>query len=77
MIGFGKQQTLSLEDDVRRPRTEDVRPGDRLVLVDEMHRQVVVRGRDRRKRRGVNWKVVAWIWIAASVLHLLGHYVQL
>ncbi len=72
MVRFGKQETLfHQEDDVRRKTEEIVRPGDRLTLVDDQLVEVVVRGRDRRK--GVNWKVVAWIWIAASVLHALAH----
>lgn len=71
MIGFGKQETLFHQEENVRRKTEDVRPGDRLTLVDDQLVEVVVRGRDRRK--GLNWKVVAWIWIAASVLHALGH----
>ncbi len=74
MVRFGKQETLfQEEDDVRKRRTEDVRPGDRLMLVDDQLVEIVVRGRDRRS--GVNWKVVAWIWIAASAIHALHHLV--
>ena len=54
--------------------TEYVRPGECLVLLDEHHRELVVRGRDRR-RKGVNWKVVAWIWMGASLIHLVNHWV--
>ncbi len=74
MVRFGEQETLFQEGDtVRERRTEDVRPGDRLTLVDDQLVEIVVRGRDRRK--GINWKVVAWIWIAASAVHAVHHLV--
>ena len=61
MIEFGEQFDFHQEH-------EEVRPGERLLLRDVDRRIVVVRGRDRK----VKWKMVALVWMAASILHLIG-----
>lgn len=61
MIEFGEQFSIHQEH-------EEVRPGEKLLLRDIDRRIVVVRGRDRK----VKWKTIALLWIAASILHLIG-----